>query len=133
MRDTYSSGSLVSGDRIYFLTDANDNVTAITDSSGNVLERYNYSAFGGVTVYSATWADPSATSSYGNTILFAGMNQDPTTGLYYDNARWYNSSLGTFITTDPAHSSSNLYEYAGNDPTGEVDPSGLFYTTGGDG
>ena len=77
LRDTYSSGSLVSGDRIYFLTDVNDNVTAITDSSGNVLERYNYSAFGGVTVYSPTWTDPSATSSNGNTILFAGMNQDP--------------------------------------------------------
>jgi RHS repeat-associated protein len=129
LRDTYSSGSLVSADQIYFLTDANDNVTAITNSSGSVLERYSYYAYGGVTVYSPTWTSPSTTSSYGNTILFAGMNLDMTTGLYHDMARWYNSSLGAFITTDPAQSTDNLYAYCGNDPIDETDPTGLVRNT----
>ena len=34
----------------YFLTDANNNVTAVTNSSGVVQERYVYSAFGTVTI-----------------------------------------------------------------------------------
>jgi RHS repeat-associated protein len=134
LRDTYSGGSLVSGDRIYYLTDANDNVTAIVGLSGGtwqVQERYAYNAYGGVTVYSATWTSPSTTSSYGNTILFAGMNVDTTTGLYHDMGRWYNSSLGTFITTDPAQSTDNLYAYCGNDPIDETDPTGEYYGSDG--
>jgi RHS repeat-associated protein len=132
LRDTYSDGSLVSGDRIYFLTDSNDNVTAVVGLSGStwqVQERYAYSAYGGVTVYSSNWSSSSTSSSYGNTILFAGMNLDMTTGLYYDNSRWYNSSLGTFITTDPAQSTDNLYAYCGNDPIDETDPTGMQTTT----
>ena len=35
------------------------------------------------------------------TRLFAALDVDPATGLYYNNARWYNPSLGVFLTTDP--------------------------------
>jgi len=74
-------------------------------------------------------------SSANNTRLFAGEQLDATTGLYYDRARWYDSSTGGFISRDPAEADANLYRYAGNDPTGMVDPSGMYYTggTGGDG
>ena len=102
LRDTYSGGSLVTSDRIYYLTDANNNVTAVTDPSGNVLERYVYSAYGGVMMYDGPtsaggdWSDLHYVSSQSNTVLFAGMQLDPTTGQYYDNARWYNSSTGGF-------------------------------------
>jgi len=42
-----------------------------------------------------------------NTRLFAGEQQDSTTKLYYDRARWYNPSTGDFITTDPAQADAN--------------------------
>ena len=52
LRDTISSstGQPIPTDRIYYLTDANDNVTAITNNAGQVLERYVYSPFGQVDV-----------------------------------------------------------------------------------
>ena len=113
-------------DQLYYLTDANDNVTAVTDASGVVQERYSYDAYGHVTVYNANWSQTGTTSAVGNTVLFAGMDLDPTTGLYYDGARWYNPSTGGYMSRDPAQSSANLYEYCGDDPTGAVDPTGLY-------
>ena len=67
------------------------------------------------------------------TRLFAAMDVDPATGLYYANARWYNPSLGVFATTDPALADPNTYRYAGNNPVTNTDPSGMSlpvqYTT----
>ena len=40
--------------RIYYLGDANYNVTALVDSSGTVVERYVYTPYGQVTVYDAS-------------------------------------------------------------------------------
>ncbi len=127
LRDTYDgSGDLVSGDRLYYTTDANHNVTAVTDSTGLVVERYAYTAFGQVTVYDPNWANPSQTSSVGNTRLFGGMDIDPLTGAYYDNARWYNPTNGTFLGRDPIGYGSgiNLYEYVGDNPLVRIDPRG---------
>ena len=133
LRDTYSSGSLVSDSRIYYLTDANGSVTAITDSSGNVLERYVYSPYGAVTIYSPDYSTVRNASSQDNTLLYDGTWQDPTTGLDEDGARWYNPSLETFVSQDPAHSDANLYRYVGNDPTTYTDPTGLETPYGGSG
>ena len=52
------------------------------------------------------------------------MDVDTATGLYYNNARWYNPSLGVFATTDPAAADPNTYRYAGNNPVTVTDPSG---------
>ena len=83
-RDTISGGQMVPGDRIYYLTDANDNVTALVGNSGGawqVVERYVYTPFGGVTIYqcsgnSWTQAQQVSASPSGNTILFAAMSLD---------------------------------------------------------
>ena len=56
------------------------------------------------------------------------MDVDPTTGVYYDNVRWYNPSTGGFLGPDPlgfAAGQSNFYVYCGNSPTTYTDPSGL--------
>ena len=86
LRDTYTTVEGVTAidplQRIYYLTDADNNVTAITDASGAVVERYVYDPYGGVTKYNYDWSDAS-TYVYSNTILFAGQELDPPTGLYY--------------------------------------------------
>ena len=109
------------------LQDANWNVTALADAaSGAVLERYYYSAYGAATVCNPDWTAVSGNESqYGNTVLFAGMDLDPATGLYYDRARWYSPSLGVFTTQDPAQADPNLYRYCGNSPATATDPTGL--------
>ena len=57
-----------------------------------------------------------------------GEQYDASTGLYYDLARYYDPSVGRFISQDPsgyAGGSSNLYEFANNNPQTYVDPTGL--------
>jgi len=63
-------GDCVDGDdeRIYYITDANMNVTALTDVN-NVLERYVYDAYGNATVLDADFsADADGVSDYANPI-----------------------------------------------------------------
>jgi len=132
MQGTSSTSTGVSG-RLYYMTDANANVTALADPTGQVQERYSYDAFGKATVYDAYWSVRTSGSAAGNTRLFAGEQLDAKTGLYYDRARWYDSSTGGFISRDPAEADVNLYRYAGNDPTGMVDPSGMADVPGDDG
>ena len=46
-------------------------------------------------------------------------------GQYYFNARWYDPTLGRFITEDPARSGDNWFAFCNNNPLGLIDPSGL--------
>ena len=125
---TYSasttSWSAASGS-YYFLTDANYNVTALLNSSGAVIERYVYSAYGTATVYSPDYSTTYSASTVGNTVLFAGMWFDPSTGLARTSTRWDNTVIDTFVTSDPAQQGTNWYEYSGDDPAAETDPTGL--------
>ncbi len=57
-------------------------------------------------------------------VTFTGKQQDDPTGLYYFNARYYDSNLGRFISEDPAKDGANWYSYCGNNPLKYVDPSG---------
>ena len=140
LRDTLNTdGSVNRGDRIFYLTDANYNVTAVVGMSGGswqVVERYRYDAYGKVTVCSPNGNPIGGNASqFGNTILYAGETFDSSTGLYYDRARYYDPQLGRFISQDPmgaAGSGSNLYAYCGDNPTDATDPSGCWgdLTTG---
>jgi RHS repeat-associated protein len=47
-------------------------------------------------------------------------------GEYYSNARWYDPTLGRFITEDPARDGVNWYAYCGNNPLTHTDPTGLM-------
>jgi RHS repeat-associated protein len=61
-------------------------------------------------------------------MTYAGMQLDTVTGLYYDNARWYDAQNSIFISQDPIgfnDGGTNLAMYCANSPTNYVDPSGL--------
>jgi RHS repeat-associated protein len=60
--------------------------------------------------------------------MFAGMEYDRTTGLYYDHTRYYYTAIGRFVSQDRAGfaaGDTDLYRYVGNEPTGATDVSGL--------
>src|SRR5206468_426995 len=67
---------------------------------------------------------------------FTGKAVSQTTGLYYYYQRWYDPSIGRFISQDPLAGEGNdpqsvsPYAYATNTPTSLKDPSGLFATQG---
>ena len=127
LRDSFdSSGNVEPSSRIYYLGDANYNVTALVNSSGTVIERYSYDPYGKVTVYEATWTNPGSTSSVGNTILFAGGSVDTETGLVLFGLRYYSVTLGAFISQDPTGyaGGTNVYAYCDDCPPAFTDPEG---------
>jgi len=60
-------------------------------------------------------------------VNFTGKKMDPETGLYYFNQRYYDPTIGRFLTEDPAGQAYNPYLYASNNPLMYVDPDGEFW------
>jgi RHS repeat-associated protein len=107
--------------------DFQGSILALTDrSTGSVVERYRYSAFGEVSIEDATGTSLSA-SAFANDRFFMGRPLDAETGLYDVRARWYDSATGSFISPDPWGSvdSWNMYQYGFATPGTWLDPSGL--------
>ncbi|NOS72427.1 MAG: hypothetical protein HOP33_21210, partial [Verrucomicrobia bacterium] len=83
------------GEILYAHSDDLDNVLALTDAGGNVIERYNYDDFG-LPQFLTSDGLPMATNSSpaGNPFLFHGMEWDSETELYRDSRRVNNPSFG---------------------------------------
>jgi len=107
--------------------DFQGSILALTDrATGSVVERYRYSAFGEVAIEDANGSALNS-SAYANSRFFMGRPLDELTGLYDVRARWYDPSLGVFISPDPwgAVDSWNMYQYGFGTPGTWLDPTGL--------
>ena len=72
-----AQGDIIAANRIYYLADANFNVTALVDASGNVIERYLYTPYGTVTVLDPDdFSVEAGGTSYDNTTLYTGREFD---------------------------------------------------------
>jgi RHS repeat-associated protein len=117
---------------LYFHTDALNSVTAITNSSGTVIERRSYDPFGEI----RSMDYKTNNNSIANTTLwtdraFTGHEQiSELDGLVHMNARLYDNVIGRFLSADtiiqaPSDSQSyNRYSYVRNNPLLYTDPSG---------
>ena len=115
-----------SGTTAWYLTDQIGSVRYIENTAGTVLDAINYDAFGNIVSQTG--------STNADRFMFAGMQYDSTTGIYYDHARYYDPAIGRFMEQDPkgfAAGDTNLYRYVQNAPTAGVDPSGLQQGPGG--
>jgi len=130
LRDKNADGdSLCDDDRIYYLDDANFNVTTIVDTGGDALERYVYSPYGVLTIYDATWSNIRSDSSYDIEYTYTGRRYDKETGLYYYRHRVLSAQLGRFLSRDPAGYEGgdiNLSRYVRSLPTTLLDPNGML-------
>jgi len=96
-------------------------VRALISQDGTVTDRYTYDAFGNEIAHHGNDTNP---------YLFAGQRSDTATGLYDMRARYYDPSVGRFLSRDPLSTSLedtsqiDRYSYAANDPVNHVDPSG---------
>jgi RHS repeat-associated protein len=123
-RDTDGNGTL--DERLYATMDY-FNGTAILNTSGTVLERYAYSAFGVRRIMAADFS-PRSSSSFARDFGFQGQFRDAETGWYNYGFRFYVPLLGTWINRDPVEEEGggNLYEFVRNGPTECVDFLGLI-------
>jgi len=119
------------GTKHYFHQNHLYSVAAMTSSTGAVVERYRYDAYGKRTVTNAA-GTPIAASTIGQQRGFTGYYLDAETGLYYARARMYSAGLGRFVGRDPwGKSSDDSYllpkKYENED--GEI----IYGPTAGDG
>lgn len=118
----------------FFLKDALGSITDITNSSGSIIQKYGYSAFGKLLkVKDGNGADISANPLMQIMHTFTGREYDKETGLYFYRARYYDPEVGRFIQTDPHPGNLsnpltyiNKYIYVLNNPINATDPLGLW-------
>ncbi len=101
------------GTRYYPLFDGVGSVTTLTDAAGAIVGRVRYSAFG----------IPQSSGVTENSVSFTGHQFDAATGLIYARARYYDPTLGRFLSQDP-DPAINPYSYALNAPLEATDPTG---------
>jgi len=100
-----------------FLTDKLGSTLALSDVNGNLTTSYTYGPFGVTTLTGLSSTNP---------YQFTGR-ENAGNGLYYYRARYYNATLGRFISEDPAGfdgGNLNLYAYVFDNPVNFTDPSG---------
>ena len=106
-----------SGTPTYLLADQLGSTRALTNASGSVTATFSYDAWGNLT---------GSTGSATTPFMYAGQYYDSATGLYYMQARYYDPASGQFLSLDPDVGLTQApYNYAGEDPVNESDPSGL--------
>ena len=83
-------------------------------------QQYTYSSFGKI----ESQSDPNFIQPY----TFTSREFDPETGLYFYRARYYDPSIGRFVSEDLLRflAGDNLYRYVGNNPVKNFDPYGLI-------
>ncbi|MBQ1735944.1 MAG: DNRLRE domain-containing protein [Firmicutes bacterium] len=115
-------------DIYYYIKNAEGDILGIVDTgNGDVVATYSYD----------DWGVPTVTN-YGNSTIgdinpfrYRGYYYDSETGLYYVCHRYYDPSIGRWISPDSVISGVggsltgyNLFTYCGNDPINRSDSTG---------
>ncbi len=105
----------------FYHADGLGSIQALTDATGLPAAAYVYDSFGNLF----------ASAGVTNPFRYTAREFDSETGLYYYRARYYDPSVGRFLSEDQAgfQAATNFYSYVGNRPTVLADPLGLFPTS----
>ena len=109
------------GGSAYFAADALGSTRGITGGTGAATDALLDDAFGETLTRSGSTATP---------VQFAGTSgyqADATTGLLLLGHRYYDASIGRFLSSDPAQAGSNWYAYCDDNPLVRVDPTGCHW------
>ena len=135
--DAGVSGIKYEGATYMYRRDGQGNIVALIDSSGNVVVKYEYDAWGNHEVYDGSGTKITQGTHVGrvNPYRYRGYYYDEELKLYYLKTRYYDPEVGRFINADDITyidpetiNGLNLYAYCGNNPVMNVDPNGnLFF------
>ena len=110
-----------SGNSYYYDYNLQGSTVGITNSAGVYVNQYSYDPFGQVTTISAGIPNPfTFVGQY-------GVSSDRN-GLTYMRARYYEPSIGQFVSNDPlglGGGDPDVRRYAFNSPLSLIDPTGL--------
>jgi RHS repeat-associated protein len=131
LADEKVTSQTIAGDARWALADHEQSVRRLEKSDGAVVTNgltganyqeasFTYDSFGNIPT--------SATKPDAVDFLFGytGQQYDGETGLSDYKGRYYDPTVGRFLSQDPAHDGLNPYRYVGNDPLNRVDPTGMM-------
>ena len=113
----------VKTDYQYYTQNAHGDVVNLTDSTGAITKSYKYDAFG---------VEQNIDDSDSNAFRYCGEYYDSESGTIYLRARYYDPTIGRFISRDSYAGeindplSLNFYTYCENNPIYGIDPNGHF-------
>jgi RHS repeat-associated protein len=110
------------GSIYYYHTDHLGTPQVMTNASGTIVWKADYTPFGKATVTVGTVE---------NNIRFPGQYYDAETGLHYNWNRYYQPETGRHVTPDPIGLGGgvNPYVYVDANPVNSIDPWGLASST----
>jgi RHS repeat-associated protein len=128
----------------YLHADHLGTLAAVTDSGGNVVQRFSYDPWG--KDRNVDWSPSPKTAFPWKVDALPGLSTRPAAttrgftdhemlddfGLVHMNGRLYDPHLGRFVSPDPfldglhATQAWDRYAYVGNNPLSYTDPSGHF-------
>ncbi len=110
------------GQPYYYHYNSLGSTIALTDASGSITDKYAYDDFGRIVNQVGITENPfKYVGRYGV--------MDEGNGLYFMRARYYDATVGRFLSLDPIGLDGgdlNLYSYVGNNPINWFDPWGLI-------
>jgi RHS repeat-associated protein len=109
------------GTTSYYEADGLWSITSLSNTAGALAQTYTFDSFGKLT---------NSTGSLTNPFQYNAREFDTETNLYFYRARYYDQTVGRFISEDPSNFSGgiNFYEYVMNQPIDNFDPFGLKCT-----
>ncbi|MEK6628645.1 MAG: RHS repeat-associated core domain-containing protein [Bdellovibrionota bacterium] len=129
-----SNGLAASAGNVYYLKDHLNTVNEITNASGEIVQKMEYSAYGVLkSVKDSTGNEVDfAAAPVRSSFTYTGREFEPELNMYYYRARYYDPNTGRFLQQDPdpgklasPNTFLSKYIYAGNNPAMLSDPSGM--------
>ncbi len=101
----------------FYHADGLGSVTSLSSAAGSIANTYTYDSFGNLTASTGSITDP---------FRYSARESDTETGLYYYRARYYDPTIGRFISMDPIgfKGGDNHYAFVKNNPLLLRDPKG---------
>ncbi len=95
----------------------------LTNSSQTTTDTFRYDVWGDIAERTGTTPTPH------QFVGALGYEREADSGLYFIGTRYYDPSVGRFISQDPAQAGVNWYLYAANNPVSAFDRDGLIWDT----
>lgn len=129
------NGFIYNNNYYYYQKNLQKDVIRIVNAAGTIVTEYTYDAWGNVISTSGSLA---TTIGNYNPFRYRSYYYDVETGWYYLNTRYYDPSVGRFISPDKtdvltasprALTDKHLYAYCDNNPVVRRDDGGEFWDT----